>query len=291
MTGPPKRLARVQRGLQRLDVVAVDRADVLEAQVLEHALRGDEVLQALLRAVQGLVERPADDRGPLQHVLAAGQEPLVAVGGAQGRQVVGEAADGRRVGALVVVDDDDERAVLGGGDVVQRLPGHAAGQRAVTDDGDDVVVRTAHLVGLGEAVGPAEHRGGVAVLDDVVLGLGAGGVAGQAALRLELGEVLTAGEQLVDVGLVPGVQQDPVLRGVEDPVQRDGQLDHAEVGAEVSAGLGHRVDEEGTDLPRQLLELLRAEPVQIARSPDAGQQRHPCLLAAACCRGSSLPVR
>ena len=129
-----------QRGLQGLDVVAVDRADVLQAEVLEHALRGDEVLEALLRAVQRLVERPADDRGALQEVLAAGQEALVAVGGAQGRQVVGEAADGRRVGALVVVDDDDERAVLGGGDVVQRLPGHAAGQRAVTDDGDHVVV-------------------------------------------------------------------------------------------------------------------------------------------------------
>ena len=162
MTGPPKRLARGERGLQGLDVVAVDRADVLQAQVLEHALRGDEVLEALLGAVQGLVERLADDRRALQEVLAAGQEALVAVGGAQGGEVVGEAADGGGVGALVVVDDDDERAVLGGGDVVQRLPGHAAGQRAVADDGDDVVVLLQHLVGLGEAVGPAEDGRGVA---------------------------------------------------------------------------------------------------------------------------------
>ncbi len=117
-----------QRGLRRLDVVAVDRADVLEAEVLEHALRGDEVLEALLRAVQRLVEGPADDRSALQEVLAAGQEAFVAVGGPQGRQVVREAADGRCVGPLVVVDDDDEGAVLGVGDVVQRLPGHTAGQ-------------------------------------------------------------------------------------------------------------------------------------------------------------------
>ena len=68
-----------------------------------------------------------------------------------------------RVRALVVVDDDDQRAVLGGGDVVQRLPGHTAGQRAVTDDRDDVVVLLAqHLVRLGQAVGPAQHGGGVA---------------------------------------------------------------------------------------------------------------------------------
>ena len=38
-----------------------------------------------------------DDRGALQDVLAAGQEALVAVGGAQRGEVVGEAADGRGV--------------------------------------------------------------------------------------------------------------------------------------------------------------------------------------------------
>ncbi|GAA3078788.1 hypothetical protein GCM10020254_23740 [Streptomyces goshikiensis] len=137
-------------------------------------LRGDEVLEALLGAVQGLEERLAHDRGALQDLLAPGQEPLVPVGGAQGRQVVREAADGGAVRALVVVDDDHQGAVLGGGDVVQRLPGHAAGERAVADDGGDVVVLAAqHLVGLGQAVGPAQHGGGVGVLDHVVLGLGA----------------------------------------------------------------------------------------------------------------------
>ncbi len=278
--GAAEPLGAGQRGLQGLDVVAVDRADVLQAEVLEHALRGDEVLQALLGAVQGVEERLAHDRGAVEDLLGAGQEALVAVGGAQGGQVVGEAADGGRVGALVVVDDDDERAVLGLGDVVERLPGHAAGERAVADDRDDVVVLAAEdLVGLREAVGPAQDGGGVAVLDDVVLGLRLRGVAGQAALHLQLREVLAPGEQLVDVGLVPRVPQDAVLGRVEDAVQGDRELDHAEVGAEVAAGLGDGVDQEGADLVGQLIELLRSEPVQIARSPDAGQQRHPCLLA------------
>ncbi len=276
---PAEPLGPGERGLQRLEVVAVDRADVLQAEVLEHALRGDEVLQTLLGAVQGVVQGLADDRRALQDLLGAGEEPLVAVGGAQGRQVVGEAADGRRVGPLVVVDDDDERAVLGVGDVVQRLPGHAAGQRPVADDGHDVAVALHQLVGLGDAVGPAEDGRGVRVLDDVVLGLGLRGVAGQAALHLQFGEVLTAGEQLVHVGLVAGVPEDLVLGRVENPVQRDGELHHAEVGTEVTAGLGDRFDKEGPDLLRQLVQLLRAEPVQIARSPDTGQQRHPCLLA------------
>ncbi len=42
------------------------------------------------------------------------------------------------VRAFVVVDDDDQRPVPGRRDAVQGLPGHASGERAVADDGDDV---------------------------------------------------------------------------------------------------------------------------------------------------------
>ncbi|MDH6620727.1 hypothetical protein M2163_007835 [Streptomyces sp. SAI-135] len=126
--------------------------------------------------------------------------------------MVGEAADGRRVRPLVVVDDDDQRPVLGGRDVVQRLPGHAAGERAVADDRDHVPLLPLHLAGLGEPVGPAERGGGVAVLDDVVLGLLAGGVAGQAALAAQFGEVLTPRQDLVHIALMAGVPHDAVDR-------------------------------------------------------------------------------
>ena len=54
---------------------------------------------------------------------------------------------------------------------------------------------------------------------------------------LQLAEVVPAGQQLVHVGLVAGVEDDRVPRRVEDAVQRDGELDDAEVGAEVAAGL------------------------------------------------------
>ena len=120
-----------------------------------------------------------------ERVLAPVEEPLVAAGRAQRGEVVGEAADGRGVGALVVVDDDDQGQVLVGGDVVDRLPGHAAGEGAVADDRDGVpVALAAQAARLGDAVGPGQGRRRVGVLDDVVLGLGAAGVAGQAALLL-----------------------------------------------------------------------------------------------------------
>ena len=51
-----------QRVLDRLLVVAVDRAEVLQAEVLEQHLRLQDVLEALLDAVQRLVQRRADQR-------------------------------------------------------------------------------------------------------------------------------------------------------------------------------------------------------------------------------------
>ena len=221
-----------QCGLDGLLVVPVDRAEVLQAEVLEQALRRDDVLDALLDPVQGLVHRTADDRGAGQGVLAPVEEALVAAGRAQRGQVVGEAAAGRGVGALVVVDDDDERQVGLGRDVVQGLPGHAAGEGAVTDDGDRVPVALTpdHAAG-GDAGGPGQRGRRVGVLDHVVLGLGAARVAGQPALGAQAGEVVATGEQLVHVGLVTGVEHHRVVRRVEDPVDGDGQLDDAQVRA------------------------------------------------------------
>ena len=46
------------------------------------------------------------------------------------------------------------------------------------------------------------------------------------------------------VGLVPDVPHQAVVRRVEDVVQRDRQLDRAEVGRQMPAGAGHRLEQE-----------------------------------------------
>ena len=97
-------------------------------------------------------------------------------------RLFGELRHRRRVRAAVVVEDDDHVAVAVA-EVVQRLVGHAAGQRAVADDRDDVAPGRVGpaVAGDGEAVGVREDRRGVAVLHEVVLRLLAGRVAGQPA--------------------------------------------------------------------------------------------------------------
>jgi hypothetical protein len=112
----------------------------------------------------------------------------------------------------------------------------------------------------------------VGVLDHVVGALGARGVTGEAAQGAQVGEVVpAAGEQLVHVRLVAGVPDDAVDRRVQGPVQGDGELDHAEVGAEVSAADGNRPDQEVPDLGGQLGELVAAELPKVARLLDRFQ--------------------
>jgi hypothetical protein len=156
-------------------------------------------------------------------------------------------------------------------DVVDRLVRHAAGHRAVTEHGDDVaVVVDTQVAGDRHPVGVREDRRGVAVLDEVVLRFLAAGIARQAALLTELLELaLAAGDDLVDVRLVAGVPQDGVGRGVEHAVQGEGELDRAEVGAQVAARVRHRRHDEVADLAGEVVQLLVGEVPQVSGAADA----------------------
>ena len=257
-------------------VVAVDGAEVLQPQVLEQHLGLQDVLEALLDAVQRPVHRRPDHRSAGQRGLDVVEHVLVPLADADRRQVLGQAADRRLVGPAIVVDHDDQPGVLGHGDVVQRLPGHPAGQRTVPDDRDDRTVGlAAQLVRFGQPIGVGQARRRVRVLDDVVIGLGPARVPGHAAPLPQGPELrLAPGQELVHVGLVTGVEDDAVLRRAEDPVQRDRQLDDTKVRAEMAAGADDGLDEGVAYLTRQDGQLLLAEALQVFRASDGLQQGH-----------------
>ena len=109
----------------------------------------------------------------------------------------------------------------------------------------------------------------VAGAHDVVLGLVDGAERRQSLVvpdRLQL--VATAGEDLMRVRLVTHVPEDLVRRGIQQRVQRDGDLTGPEVGAEVAADLPHRVDDVLADLLSDLLQFVLAELVEVLRPVD-----------------------
>ena len=113
------------------------------------------------------------------------------------------------------------------------------------------------------------------VLHDVVRGLRPAGVAAETALPAQRAELPgPPGEHLVHVGLVAGVEDDPVAGGVEDPVQRDGQLHDPQVRTEVTATAGTRDHQQVTDLGGQAGQLVVVEVPEVAGAGDRVEDAH-----------------
>ena len=147
-----------QRGLDRRDVVAIDGAHVLQAEVLEHNLGVESVLDSRLQAVESVVGGAPRNALAEKMLLPPREGTLVARGRAQGIQVSGQASDRGGVGATVVVDNDRDAPVLRGRDVVEGLPGHSAGQRAVSDDGDRPRAIPAPMLLPRDPIDPRQRR-------------------------------------------------------------------------------------------------------------------------------------
>ena len=264
-----KLLEVLQRRHQRIEVVAVDRPDVVEAELLEQRGRHHHALGMLLEALGQLEQRRRGAQHALADVLGGGVE----VAAHQLRQVAVERAHWRADRHVVVVQDHQQLAVADAG-VVERLEGHAGGQRAVADDRHRMPV-LALLLGRhrhAQRRRDAGRRMGGA--EGVVLALAALREARDAAELAQRRHALApAGQDLVRIGLVAHVPHQPVVRRVEDMVQRDRELDRAEVGAQVAAGARNVVEHAGAHLGRQLPELGAVELADRRWIVKRGKQR------------------
>ena len=108
----------------------------------------------------------------------------------------------------------------------------------------------------------------------IVVALGALGETGQSAAGAQgANAVAAAGEDLVRVGLMADVPDQPVAGRVEDVMDGGGQFDDAEAGAEMAAGDGDRVDGFHPQFVGDLPDLLHLEPAQIGRGADGVEKR------------------
>ncbi len=257
-----------QRIQQHVQVVAVDGADVVEAEFLEHGARRDHAFDVLLGALGELQH----GRHALQHLLAAAPHRGIETAGHQLRQIVVQRADRARDGHVVVVEDD-QQVRIHRARVVQRLERHAAGHRAVADDGHRALVGAAQFGRDRHAQRRRDGGTGVAGAESVVWTFVALGEAGDAALHAQRAHRRAApGQYLVHIGLVADIPHQLVLRRVEDGVQGDGQFHRAEIGRQMAAGLAHRFDQELAQLGRQLRQLFALQFAQVVRAVDGIEQ-------------------
>ncbi len=81
-----------------------------------------------------------------------------------------------------------------------------------------------------------------------------------------------AGEHFVHITLMTYIHHEAVARCVEHAMQRNGQLDHAEVRPEVSPGLGKDLDQFIADFLRKLRQILFAQRFDVGGRTDAVEE-------------------
>ena len=257
----------LQRGKQRVQVVPVDRTDVIEAELLEQGAGNDQSLDVLFGAACELLHR----RHHAEDLASALPDRRVEAAREELGEAVGERPDVRRDRHLVVVEHH-EHVGAGATGVIQRLERHSAGEAAVADDGDDPAIASRALRRDRHPRRRSDRRPRVSDPEGVVGALAAlGERRDPAPLAYRVHLAAPAGEDLVRVALVSHIPDDAVVRGVVEVVERDGELDRTEPGREMTTGSGDAVDEVPAKLPGEIGQGPFGQPAQIRRRVDPGQ--------------------
>ena len=255
---------------EQRNVVAVDRAVITQAQLLENHAGHEQVLHAFLDLVRELDRAPAGDRFD--------ETPRLVVQSGVGRvgddvvQIARDRADVLGDGPFVVVQDDDEAPRLRFR-VVERFITDPAGEGGIAGHDDDVLVSAAKITADRHPQPRGQGGAGVSGAVAIVLALRPEKKAVQPLVLPHGADAIEpAGKHFVDVTLVADVEDKFVLRRFENAMQRDRQLDHAEVRTEMAAGLRQDFDQLVAHFLRELRQILFAQRFDVRRRMDAIEQ-------------------
>ena len=202
-----------QHRQQMIDIVAVDRPDIIKAELFEQRPAGDKAAGQLLGPPRRILESPGE---MARHFLGDMAQRHEGFRREQPRQVGAHRADRRRDRHVVVVEYDDQPRIHCAG-IVHRLVGHSAAHRAVADHGDDVAPLASQVTGHGHAESGGNRGRGVRRTERVVFALRAFGETGKpAALPDRANTTTPARQNLVRVGLMANIPDQPVMRRLED---------------------------------------------------------------------------
>ncbi len=264
----PLEIAHVAQGLdQGVDIVAVDGADVVEAELLEQGARHHHPLEMLLGPFGQLL----DWRQTRQHLLAAFADSGVELAGHDPGQVIVQCPDVLGDGHLVVVEDHQHVLVDVTG-VIERLERHPGRDGTIADHRYHLAPQSFTLGRDRHAERRTDGSAGVANAEDVVFALAPPGEGVQTILLANgVDLVATSGQDLVGIGLVAHIPDQAIERGVVDIMQGNRQLDRAQTRGKVAAGAAHRAQQILAQLVAQCRQPILGQRTQLYRGIREGQ--------------------
>src|SRR2546426_2142867 len=167
--------------------------------------------------------------------------------------------------------------------IVHRLVGEPAREGAVSHYRDHFELLADQIARRGDAVCGREAGPRVPGPELIVRTLAAPQEPGQAARLAQRRQAIVAtGEDLPGVALMAHIPHDLVAGRVEAVAERHGQLDHAQAGADVTAGLGDDVDQPSAHLVREGLQPVAPQAPDVCGTYDRLKERHGALSGAEC---------
>ena len=155
-------------------------------------------------------------------------------------------------GHVVVVEDHKEVVGEGGG-IVQPLKGHSSRHGTITDKGYDTTMLLLQRNGYSHPERCRDRVRSVPCGECIVLTLGWDREACQPTPLAQRTESFSAPrEDLMDIGLMPYVPDDPILWRIEDVVHGYGDFHCSKVCTEVPRIDRERLEHEATDLGTEL---------------------------------------
>ena len=224
-----------ERRDERREIVAVNRPEVVEAELLEPDVAEHHRLEAVLHPV----DEPVEERQPKRAADLLGNVLRAVVSDAR-REAAEPLRDApRRLSYRhVVVVQDDDKPLRSRRTVVERLEARAVRERRVAYDGDDVLLAATPVARGGKTLGDRKRNARMSCNCGIGLGLGGVGEAGDPAHLAKSRESgVSAGEDLPRVCLVADVPNDAVGLGIEDFRKSHRDLDCAERRREMAAVL------------------------------------------------------
>ena len=187
-------------------------------------------------------------------------------------QVLVQGANWRADRHVVVIQDHQQITIVGAR-IVHGFVGHAGGQRTVADDGHSFALAACLFGRHGHAKGGRNAGGGMGGAESVVNTFFAARKPTQAAHLAQGAHLVQAArEHFVGISLMTDVPNESIFRRVVDVMQGNGQLNRAQIGAEMAACLRDRLNQTPTKLFSQGLQILTRQLPQVRRRLNPFQQ-------------------
>ena len=217
---------------QLFQIVAINRADIIEAELFEQGAAHRHAAGIFLRLGRRIVDTARQPTGKLARETA---QPKIFAGGYQTRKISGKATYRRGNRHVVVVEYDDQPVARRLG-VVHSFIGHARAHRAVADNRDCLAGFARHLVGDRKSESSRNRCRAVRGTERVIFAFATlGETRESAACPQRADPFAAAGEDLVGITLVADIPDQAVVRRVEHIMDRGGQFDNAKPGPQMPA--------------------------------------------------------